>query len=166
MAKALFIAPDDIPKKTVLNGNVDRDEFLQFVEIAQDTHIKNFLGSDLFNKINDDIVASTLASPYTTLVSNYVKAMTIHWAMVEYLPWAAYSVDNRGVFKHVSENGETVSKEEVDFLIEKQRGIAQGYTDDFIRYMIYNQSSYPEYTSNSNEDKHPDTDVNLTGWAL
>ncbi len=45
--------------------------------------------------------------------------MLIHWAMVEYLPFAAYTIANKGVYKHNSENATNVEKVEIDFLIEK-----------------------------------------------
>ena len=87
--------------------------------------------------------------------------------MVEYLPFAAYTIANKGVFKHGSENASNVEKEEVDFLIEKERDIAQYYTDRFIDYMSFNASSkYPEYYSNSNEDVYPDKNANFEGWVL
>ena len=166
MAQALFVTREDIVKFTAMNGNVDTDKFIQFVKIAQDIHIQNYLGSKLFDKINDDIVAGTLASPYTTLLSKYIKPMVIHWAMVEYLPYSAYTIANKGVFKHNSENSTNVEKNEVDFLIEKERDIAQHYTNRFIDYMSYNQVLYPEYNTNSNGDMFPDSEANFTSWVL
>lgn len=166
MAQALFVTREDIVKFTAMNGNVDTDKFIQFVKIAQDIHIQNYLGSKLFNKINDAIVAGTLASPYTTLLSQYIKPMVIHFAMVEYLPFAAYTIANKGVFKHNSENSTNVEKNEVDFLIEKERDIAQHYTNRFVDYMCYNQSLFPEYNTNSNGDMFPDSDSSFTGWVL
>ena len=166
MALALFVTKADITANTSLNGNVDVDKFVQYIKIAQDIHIQNYLGTDLYNKISADIVAGTLASPYTTLVSTYIKPMLIHWAMVEYLPWAAYTIANKGVYKHNSENSESVSKEEVDFLVEKERSIAENYTKRFVDYMCYNNSLYPQYNTNSNDDINPDREVNLGGWVL
>ena len=167
MAQALFITRNDLVKYTAVNGNVDTDKFIQFVKIAQDIHIQNYLGSDLFNKISDDIIASNLTGDYLTLVNDYVKPMVIHWAMVEYLPFAAYTVSNKGVYKHSSENSENVSKDEVDFLIEKERNTAQYYTERFISYITFNASTkFPEYYTNSNEDIYPDKDANFEGWVL
>lgn len=166
MAEGLLITRNDIVKFTALQGNVDTDKFIQFIKIAQDTHIQNYLGTDLFNKIQDDIEASSLTGDYLSLVTTYVKPMLIHWAMVEYLPFASYTVANKGIYKHTSETGETVEKNEVDFLIEKQRKIAEHYTQRFIDYMCFNQSTYPEYNSNSNGDMYPDHDTNFSGWVL
>lgn len=166
MAQALFVTREDIVKFTAMNGNVDTDKFIQFVKIAQDIHIQNYLGTKLFDKINNDIVDDSLVNPYTTLLSKYIKPMVIHWAMVEYLPFAAYTIANKGVFKHNSENSTNVEKDEVDFLIDKERDIAQHYTNRFIDYMCFNQSSFPEYNANSNGDMYPDNDANFTSWVL
>ncbi len=166
MAQALLISRKDIVKFTAMNGNVDTDKFIQFIKIAQDIHIQNYLGSDLLNKIEADIIASSLAGSYLSLVTDYVKPMLIHWAMVEYLPFAAYTVANKGVFKHSSENATNVDKDEIDFLIEKERNLAQYYTDRFISYMSFNNNSFPEYNSNSNEDVYPDKDASFEGWVL
>ena len=166
MAQALFISRDDIIKFTVLNGNIDTDKFIQFIKIAQDVHIQNYLGTRLFNRLNDDIVSDDLTEPYTTLLTTYIKPMLIHWAMVEFLPYAAYTVANKGVFKHNSENSTNVDKNEIDFLIAKERDVAQSYTNRFIDYMCFNQVSFPEYNANSNADVFPDKDANFTGWVI
>jgi hypothetical protein len=166
MATALFVSRDEIIKFTALNGNIDTDSFIQFVKIAQDIHIQNYLGTKLFNKINNDIVAGTLASNYLSLTNVYVKPMLIHWSLVEYLPFAAYTIANKGVYKHNSENSDTVSKEEVDFLVEKERSIAENYTRRFIDYMSFNNSLFPEYNTNSNADVYPDKESQFGGWIL
>jgi hypothetical protein len=166
MAQALFITRNDLVKYTAINGNVDTDKFIQFVKISQDIHIQNYLGSDLFNKISADIIADSLTGNYLTLVNTYVKPMVIHWAMVEYLPFASYTIANKGIYKHSSENSDTVVKDEVDFLIEKSRNLAQYYTDRFISYMSFNQDLFPEYNSNNNEDVYPDKNASFEGWVL
>jgi hypothetical protein len=166
MAQALFIGRDDIVKFTALNGNVDTDKFIQFVKIAQDTHIQGYLGTKLFNKINDGIVAANLTNTYTMLLNVYIKPMVIHWSMVEFLPFAAYTIANKGVFKHNSENSQNVDKAEVDYLVEKERSIAEHYTRRFIDYMSFNQSQFPEYNTNSNADMFPDKQSSFSGWYL
>ena len=166
MAEALLITRNDVVKFTAMNGNVDTDNFIQYVKIAQDIHIQNYLGTDLLEKIKQDIVDEDLAGNYLALVVNYVKPMLIHWAMVEYLPFAAYTIANKGVYKHNSENATNVEKVEIDFLIEKERSIAQHYTERFIDYIAFNNDLFPEYNSNSNGDMYPDTNNNYTGWYL
>jgi hypothetical protein len=244
MADALLITRQDVVKFTAMNGNVDTDNFIQYVKIAQDIHIQNYLGTDLLEKLKSEIIlaysgiptaitisnqgtgyttgtainttsttgtglklnitaagglitAATIdtagtgytvgstatvtggtngavtissiydiATNYKNLLVTYVKPMLIHWAMVEYLPFAAYTIANKGVYKHNSENATNVEKVEIDFLIEKERSIAQHYTERFIDYIAFNNDLFPEYNSNSNGDMYPDTNNNYTGWYL
>ena len=170
MAKALFISTKDIKRYSVMNGNVDNDKFIQFIEIAQEIHLQNYLGTTLYEKLEDIIIAGTVNDPvnvnYKTLLETYVKPMTIHWAQVEFLPYAAYTIANGGVYKHTSETSQSVDKEEIDYLVEQERNVAQHYTRRFIDYMSYNQTLYPEYYSNSNDDMYPDTDANFSGWVI
>jgi hypothetical protein len=143
MAEALLISRNDIVKFTALNGNIDTDSFIQWIKVAQDIHIQNYLGTNLLEKIKTDIINNTLVNPYLSLLTTYVKPMLIHWAMVEYLPFSAYTIANKGVFKHTSENATSVDKNEVDFLVEKERMIAQNYTERFITYINFNNSLFP-----------------------
>jgi hypothetical protein len=244
MAEALLITRNDVVKFTAMNGNVDTDNFIQYVKIAQDIHIQNYLGTDLLEKLKSEIILAasgiptaitisnqgtgyttgtainttsttgtglklnitaagglitaatintagtgytvgntatvtggtngavtissiyTIPTDYNNLLVNYVKQMLIHWAMVEYLPFAAYTIANKGVYKHNSENATNVEKVEIDFLIEKERSIAQHYTERFIDYISFNNDLFPEYNSNSNGDMYPDTNNNYTGWYL
>lgn len=166
MATGLFITRNDLIKHSSLNGNIDTDKFIQYIKIAQEIHIQNYLGTDLYEKIQTDIESSSLSGDYLNLVNDYIKPMLIHWAMVEFLPFSAYTIANKGVFKHNSENAVNVEKTEVDFLIEKERNIAQYYTDRFISYMSFNGSTFPEYYTNSNSDVYPDKDASFEGWIL
>lgn len=166
MAKVLFITRTDLVRSSVLSGNVDSDKFLQFIEIAQEIHIQNYLGTKLYDKLRNDITGDSLTGNYTTLLEDYVKPMLIHWAMVEYLPHAAYTIGNGGAYKHSSENSVAMEKEEIDFLSNKHRDIAEHYTRRFIDYMSFNNSKFPEYNTNNNEDMHPDKDSIFQGWVL
>jgi hypothetical protein len=166
MATVLFIKRSDLVKNSILDGNVDTDKFIQYIKIAQEIHVRNYLGTDLYNKIATDISNSELEGNYLSLLNDFIQPMLIHWAMVDYLPFAAYSIKNGGVYKHSSENSESASKEEIDFLIDKERNIAEYYTRRFIDYMSFNQASFPEYNSNTNDDISPDTDAIFNGWVL
>ena len=166
MSYPLFITTEDIPRFTALNGNVDVDKYIQFLQIAQDIHIQNYLGSNLYEKISADIIGGSLSGNYLTLVNDHIKKMLIHFAMVEYLPFAAYTIANKGVYKHGTENGNIVEKDEVDYLVEKERNIAEHYTERFIKYMCKNHTLFPEYDNNTEEDMRPDKQAFSSGWVI
>lgn len=166
MATALFIKRQDLIRNSILDGNVDTDKFIQYIKIAQEIHIRNYLGTDLYNKISNDILAGTLDGDYLELINTFVQPMLIHYAMVDYLPFAAFQIKNGGVYKHNSETADSATKEEIEFLIQKERDIAEYYTRRFVDYMSFNQESFPEYYTNSNDDIHPDTNATFHGWQL
>jgi len=167
MATALFIKREDLVKNTALSGSVDTDKFIQFIKLAQEIHVRNYLGSDLYEKISADIIADTLTGNYLSLVNDYIQDMLIHYAMSEYLPFAAYTISNGGIHKHSSESSQIASKSEIDILIAKERNYAEYYTNRFLDYMSFNASSkFPEYYSNNNEEIYPDKDTNSVGWVL
>ena len=86
MPKALLISTQDVAKYTALNGNVDRDLFIQYLSIAQDIHIQNYLGTDLLEAIQLQIETSGAPTGvYADLVSKYIKPMLCAFAMVEFL---------------------------------------------------------------------------------
>lgn len=167
MPTAIFIKRNDLIRNTALSGNIDTDKFIQFVKIAQEIHIQNYLGTDLYNKISQDIIDDSLSGDYLNLVNDYVQPMLIHYAMVEYLPFAAYTIANGGVYKHSSENSQLVDKTEIDSLIAKERDYAEYYTQRLIDYLSFNApSKFPEYYSNNNEEIYPDKNALFNGWML
>ena len=166
MATALFITRDDIVKNTILDGNVDTDKFIQFIKIAQEIHIRNYLGTKLYDKISADIVASNLTGNYLTLVNTYLKPMLIHFAMVDYLPFSAYQLKNGGLGKHISESSENISTSELNMLINKEQDFASYYTERFLDYICNNSSLFPEYNQNVSGDVYPDRDADYQSWVL
>ena len=167
MATTLFITPKDLKSNSILNGNVDTDLFINFIKIAQQMHVQNYLGTKLYDAITGKINTSTLTGDYLDLVTDYVQPMLIHFSLIDYLPFANYQIRNGGVFKHRSENSENVSKEELDILIQKHRTFADFYAKRFVDYMaIYASSLFPEYWTNANDNMFPDTNPNPSGWVL
>jgi hypothetical protein len=167
MATTLFITPTDLKQNTILNGNVDSDTFIQFIKIAQQMHVQNYLGTQLYNTITNKINTTTLTGDYLDLVVDYIQPMLIHFAMVDYLPFANYQIRNGGVFKHRTENSESTTKDELDLLVQKHRTFADFYAKRFVDYMgIYASQKFPEYWLNKNSDMFPDTNPNPISWVL
>ena len=168
MATQLFINRTDLVRNSILDGNVDTNKFIQFISLAQTIHIQNYMGTELYEELIGKIpdIDNNANAKYKTLLTEYIQPMLIWFAQVEYIPFAAYQIRNGGVYKHQSETSETVSKEEVDFLVEKARTNAEWYSRRFIDFMSFNQATYPEYTSNTNDDIYPSYDSTFNGWVL
>ena len=166
MATALFISTTDLKKNSIIDGNVDIDKMIQFVKVAQQIDIQNLLGTDLYNKISEDIINDTLAGDYLDLVNDYVQPTLIWFAQTNYIPFAAYTITNKSVLKHSSETAQNVDKNEVDYLVSKAREYANYYSTRLVDYLCFNNNLFPEYLSNTNEDISPDSDTTFKGWVL
>tara|TARA_R110000823_G_C15558965_1_gene460257 strand:- start:41 stop:550 length:510 start_codon:yes stop_codon:yes gene_type:complete len=169
MATVLFINRTDLVRNSIIDGNVDTDKYIQFIKLAQEIHIQNYLGTKMYDALTAAIVAGIDLPAnvrWKTLLDDYVVPMEIWFAQVDYIPFASYQIRNGGMYKHRSENADTVSKEEVDYLVEKARTNAEWYARRFIDFMSFNQTTYPEYTSNTNDDIYPSYDATFNGWVL
>lgn len=169
MATVLFINRTDLVRNSIMDGNVDTDKFIQFIKLAQEIHIQNYLGTQMYDGLTAALVAGIdlpANARWKTLLNDYVVPMLIWFSQVDYIPFASYQIRNGGMYKHRSENSESVSKDEVDYLVEKARTNAEWYSRRFIDYMSFNQTLFPEYTSNSNDDIYPSYDATFNGWVL
>lgn len=170
MSKALFITTKDLKQRSIISGNVDPDKIVQFIEVAQDTHIQNYLGGKLYKKLQTLITGGTINdagnADYKNLLNTYVKPMLIWFAQSDYIPFAAFQIGNGGVFKHRSENSDAATMDEVNSLAARALETAEFYSRRFMDHMDHNSQLYPEYTSTANEDMNPDRDVNFGGIYL
>jgi hypothetical protein len=162
----LFISPEDLVKRTAINGNVDRDQMIQFIKIAQDIHVQAILGTALYNRLKTDVLNSTLAGNYQTLLEDYVQDVLVHYSMTEILPFLAYKVSNGGVFKKQSENSEGIEKSELEYLIQRERDIAEHYGRRLVSYLTFYGSLTPEYYENQNGEMYPTDGQSFHGWYM
>lgn len=169
--KALFITVKELKQKSIIDGSVDSNKITQFIEIAQDTHIQNYLGGKLYKKLQALIVANEIDlaenSDYKDLLVDYIKPMLIWFTQSTYIPYSIYQINNGGMYKHRSENSDSANKEEVDYIVQRTRDTAEFYTKRFLDFICMNSNLFPEYTSNQQSDMSPDRDVNYTGgWYV
>lgn len=164
--KALFITLEELKRKSIIDGNVDTDKLIQFVEVAQDTYIQTQLGTKLYDKLQAGIKADDLSANNSTLINTYIKPMLIWFSQSEYMKYAAFQIGNGGVFKHRSENSDSASQDEINNLVHQAKTTADFYTQRFIDYMGENSELYPEFTENQDGGMYPERDQNMTGWVL
>jgi len=164
--KALFISRDDLVRYTPISGNLDFDRVVQYIEIAQDIHVHELLGTNLYEKLQADVLANTLTGDYEILVKNHIKPTLAQYALLEFLPFSQFSINNKGVFKHTSEASETLSRSDINMMTEATRDTAQHYASRMIEYLRNYPNSFPEYLTNSKEQMSPNRESNFGGWQI
>ncbi len=163
---ALFCNEDKLKSSTAVNYNVDTAFLLPFLKIAQDKHLQIILGTQLYDKISTDINTNALTGVYKTLVDNYVQDCLVHYGLVEALPYISYQIKNGSITQKNSENGTAATRQDVNYLVQKERDTAEFYGQRLVDYLCENSGSYPEYSNNSGADISPISNAYYTGIKL
>ena len=166
MAYVLFISESKLKDSTAVNLNVDVDILLPFVREAQKLYVETALGTDLTQKLKDEIIAGTLAGAYKTLVDDYIGDMLPGYSLYHALPFLRFKVENGNIYSKTSETGNPLTTEEAQHLREEVLNTASYYRERMIDYIRNNTSSFPEFSTNSGADVSPSSDNYYAGMNL
>ena len=162
MAEFLFIQPSEMTETTILGGNVDIDKYLLNIANTQLTVIEPLLGTELYDYILDGAENDTLTGLYLTLYNEYVKPITKHQALAEYVIVSGFTIANGGAFKHAPENAEIMSKDEKAEVSGIYSGLADTYILRFEKWICKNV--LPEYKTYQDEVNASKSVTNTGGW--
>ena len=166
MAYVLFISEAKLKDSTAINLNVDPQILLPYVLQAQRIYIEPKLGTDLYQKLEAEITAGTLTGAYKTLVDEYIGDCLPSWAFHMSIPYLRFKTENGNIYSKTSETGTALSTEESQHLREEVRNTAEYYTERMIDYICNNNSSFPEYSTNTGADVNPDRNAYYNGMNL
>jgi hypothetical protein len=166
MAYVLFISESKLKDSTAINLNVDNSILLPFVREAQKLYVETALGTDLTQKLKDEITAGTLAGAYKTLVDDYIGDMLPGYALYHAIPYLRFKVENGNIYSKTSETGTALSTEEAQHLREEILNTASYYRERLIEYVRNNIGSFPEYSTNTGADVDPSTENYYAGMNL
>jgi hypothetical protein len=148
MAIALFINRNDIIKHSPLQGALDADALLPFMQTAQVKYIKNLIGTVLYDYLQAQIVAGTfgsLSTYYQDLMDDHIKPTLIWYSCVEYIPFSSIQFKSNGAVKQQSEQGTAPNKSEVDYLKQQAQTNADYYALRLQNYLISFSNQIPQY---------------------
>ena len=160
MNLANFITSDYIKTTCGINDSIDGKKVTATIIDVQRRYIEPILGTDLYNKIQSDIVASSLTGNYQTLTNEWIAPCLAWYVYMELIPEIAVRIDRGGVFRDQASNSVAASTGELNYLQQKQRDKAEFYGQRLTDYLCHNNDLFPEYTTNSDEDLRPIRDDN------
>ena len=164
-----LITTQEIRLNTSLGGNVDSDKLLPFITDVQVMILENVLGTKLYEKIITDFEADTLADLYLQMFTDYIKPVLWHSVFAEYVKLGSIIVGNGGMYKHVAQDAEVASADDINYLAKNAQSKADTYIDRLIRFLCDKNSEIPEYTDNQDNDYDIDPKKALqtiSGWYL
>lgn len=158
----ILLDADAITKNTLLGGNIDVSKLVPPIKDYQKTRLKSLLGKPLYDKICADFEAGTLAGLYLELYDDIIKELCIHGGTENYLMFGAYMISNNGITKSKTDSSETISKEEVDYMVQASRKLVAHYEDEFRSWIKLNPlDEYAVAVKHCNENI-----INVGGWIL
>ena len=145
MDRILLINANDFKELTPVSGNVDKDKFLEYAYFAQDSDLRNYIGTELLNSLKNKIDTNTLTGDYLTLNSQYIKPYLANAAAERFIRVGSTNMGNAGA---TVMNPDNASQASSLGLSSEVRDRANHYGRILIEYLKDNEGLFPEYTRN------------------
>lgn len=157
----LWIGQDYLIRHSVIDDNTEYDKITPVIELVQDKYILPLLGTSLYNTIETHILAyinsaTTIPTAYKTLIDNYILKMMVHYIMYESSPTFKFRYANKGIMTNSSDNGQPIPTNDMEYLMNIWKTNGEMYGDRMIKYLNYNNSTYPTYNNNTGADIFPE----------
>ena len=166
MAYVLFISEAKLKSSSAINLNCSTELLLPYILQSQKLYVKTKLGTDLYEKLEAEITAGTLAGAYKTLVDDYISEVLVNFSFFHAIPFLRFKIENGNIYSKTSETGTALSTEEAQHLREEVRNTAEYFTERMIDYVCNNTSSFTEYSTYSGADVSPDRNAYYNGMNL
>lgn len=153
MKNVLLVGTDKVKRLTPIQQNVEDNLIIPYIKKAQETHIQQTLGTDLFNKVVADVETNTITGVYKDLLDNYIQPCLIEWTYYEVLPYINFKMTNKSIVQGNSEFSSEVELDDLKYLRSIARDMAEFYSERLIGQLREHQTDYPEYLTNSGLDK-------------
>ena len=157
MENTLLISESKLKRFTDINNNLDVDLISSVIREAQIIHITRLLGTKLYEKILSDVDSGTLSGDYKSLVDDYIQDSLIYWSYYESLETIYLRPRNAGLVKPTG--GENNIDADIALYDKKRQSVknkAEYFSERLVDFLCYNNSLFPEYGSEQNEDIYPD----------
>lgn len=152
MALNYLVNLDTLKKRSFIDENVE-DSILKVALLrVQDLYVEPILGTPLYKAILLKIEDNTMASPYTTLMDDYV--LPFIFAACEYVasPHINTEIRNKAVGKSSDADIRAGTEAELNYIKREFQDYMEKYESRLINHLIDdNGANYPEYIEAAND---------------
>lgn len=157
MSRVLFLSTYRLKKNTPIQQNVDDDLLNPYIYKAQETHIQQILGTNLYDKIATLIQTNGISNPansnYKTLLDDYIVPCLIEYSFYEVMPFISLKITNKSIVRGNAEFAVEGDLADLKYLRQTVLDIAQFYAQRVSNYLKQYSYNFPEYFTNSGLDK-------------
>jgi len=153
MSKSLFTTAAILKLETIVDENVDDRLITPSIEYAMDFKLHPILGTDLYNKLQDDVIADTVTGDYLTLMDDYIFPAIKYRVMDDLTFETTNRFRNKGVQTLSSDKAQPISRSDQQYVSERFERKAEEMEQRLIDYLCENESLFPEYSTNEGKDE-------------
>ena len=157
MNKVKFISIKYFKENTTVEYNVDDDKITPTIYKAQDIYIQQSLGSEFYNHLKDAIVNNTLTTDEDILLRTYIQPCLNEYTLLLLIPIIQFNLTNKSVLLRNDNNSQPSTLEDIKFLRQSVRDMAEFYLKRLNRYLEENDNLFPKYYNADNDDNLPPT---------
>ena len=144
---ALLVSEEKLKAFTSINQNVSPADLIPSILQAQDIVLQNYIGATYYMELKNQVVAGTVSSDNQFLLDNYIGNALCNWGLFYALPFLKYRLFNKSVVSPTSENSDSITLEELKFLMEQVRSAGETYMKRMIEWMVLHPGNYQAYVA-------------------
>lgn len=143
MNTALFISEQKIKDLVPISANVTISSPLkQCIFDAQNFYIRPILCDLLYTELENQIIGASVSTANQTLLNEIAPCLS-YFSLHQFLPYARSRVREQGVVNQTSDNGNSISLDEITYLRENALSSAKNYEILLLRFLQNNSADYP-----------------------
>ena len=144
---ALLVSEEKLKAFTSINQNVSPADLIPYILQSQDIVLQNYIGATYYIQLKNQVVTGTVSPDNQFLLDNYIGNAMCNWGLFYALPFLKYKIFNKSVVSPTSENSESITLEELKFLMEQVRSAGETYMKRMIEWMVLHPGAYQAYVA-------------------
>ena len=144
---ALLVSEEKLKAFTSINQNVSPADLIPYILQSQDIVLQNYIGATYYMELKNQVVTGTVTPDNQFLLDNYIGNAMCNWGLFYALPFLKYKIFNKSVVSPTSENSESITLEELKFLMEQVRSAGETYIKRMIEWMVLHPGAYQAYVA-------------------
>lgn len=142
---ALLVSEEKLKSFTSINVNVSPSDLLPFILTSQDIYLQTYIGSTYYMQLKAQVVNNTVSSNNQFLLDNYIGSGLCNFGLFMALPFLKYKIFNKSVVSPTSENSESTTLQELQFLMDQVKSAGESYMKRMIEWMVNHPGDFPAY---------------------
>ncbi len=156
MTTVLLVSETYIRESTPFNQNLDVQDIVNNIGIAQEMNLEPVLGTAFYDYIQTVYSAQTLSANETTLML-YIKPFVTYSAAELSLPFIHYRIKNKGISTQTGDFSAPADNSVMFYLKKELINRKEWYAARLEKYLVLNGSLFPLYVAaSSNQNINPD----------